>query len=66
VNILEDPALRAGMKAFSSWPTFPQLYLGGAFVGGSDIMRAMHDSGELRDELVKVGVKVPPPEAAKQ
>jgi monothiol glutaredoxin len=47
VNILAEPALREGMKEFSSWPTFPQLYVRGNFVGGCDIVRDMHGSGEL-------------------
>jgi monothiol glutaredoxin len=51
VNILADGALREGMKEFSSWPTFPQLYVKGAFVGGCDIVREMHASGELRTLL---------------
>ena len=51
VNILEDPAVREGMKEYSSWPTFPQLYIGGQFVGGCDIVKEMHQSGELSKEL---------------
>lgn len=47
VNILEEPAVREGMKEFSNWPTFPQLYVRGEFVGGCDIVKAMHTSGEL-------------------
>ncbi len=56
VNILAEPELREGMKEFSSWPTFPQLYVRGAFVGGCDIVRDMHASGELRTLL---GVQEP-------
>jgi monothiol glutaredoxin len=48
VNILKEADLRDGMKEFSSWPTFPQLYVKGSFVGGCDIVREMHASGELR------------------
>ncbi len=48
VNILEDPAIRDGMKEFSSWPTFPQLYIEGRFVGGCDIVKEMHAQGELQ------------------
>jgi monothiol glutaredoxin len=55
VNILEDPSLRDGMKEYSSWPTFPQLYVGGEFVGGCDIVTAMFASGELQKLL---GVEV--------
>jgi monothiol glutaredoxin len=51
VNILEDPALRDGMKEFSSWPTFPQLYVEGQFVGGCDIVKEMHAQGELERVL---------------
>jgi monothiol glutaredoxin len=49
VDVLTDPALRQGIKAYSDWPTIPQLYIDGAFVGGCDIVREMHASGELRD-----------------
>lgn len=48
VNVLEDPEIRQGVKEFSNWPTIPQLYVGGEFVGGSDIMREMFQSGELQ------------------
>jgi monothiol glutaredoxin len=48
VNILEDPELRAGLKDFSDWPTFPQLYVQGALLGGSDIVVEMYESGELK------------------
>jgi monothiol glutaredoxin len=48
VNILENPAVREGMKEFSNWPTFPQLYVNGEFVGGCDIVKAMYASGELQ------------------
>jgi monothiol glutaredoxin len=51
VNILEDPAVRDGMKEYSSWPTFPQLYVNGEFVGGCDIVQAMYGSGELQKLL---------------
>ncbi len=56
-NVLSDPALRDGIKAFSDWPTIPQLYVNGEFVGGCDIVREMHASGELAKVL---GVKVEP------
>ena len=52
VNVLEDAALRQGIKEFANWPTIPQLYVNGEFVGGSDIMREMYESGEL-EELMK-------------
>lgn len=48
VNILQDPELRQGMKDYASWPTFPQLYVEGRFVGGCDIVRDMFESGELQ------------------
>ncbi len=48
VNILSDPDIRQGMKEFSSWPTFPQLYVDGKFVGGCDIVRDMYTAGELQ------------------
>lgn len=47
VNVLSDPAIRQGMKEFSDWPTFPQLYVEQKFVGGADIVRDMFTSGEL-------------------
>jgi monothiol glutaredoxin len=52
VNVLADPDIRQGIKEFSNWPTIPQLYVNGEFVGGSDIMREMYQSGELQ-KLVK-------------
>ncbi len=50
-NVLEDPALRDGIKQFSSWPTIPQLYVNGEFVGGCDIITEMFQSGELETLL---------------
>ncbi len=47
VNVLEDDAIRQGIKDYSQWPTVPQLYINGEFVGGSDIMMEMYESGEL-------------------
>ena len=52
VDVLQDPELRQGIKEYSDWPTIPQLYVKGEFVGGSDIMMEMFESGELQ-ELVK-------------
>eukprot|EP00197_Chlamydomonas_leiostraca_P011288 CAMPEP_0202864032 /NCGR_PEP_ID=MMETSP1391-20130828/4436_1 /ASSEMBLY_ACC=CAM_ASM_000867 /TAXON_ID=1034604 /ORGANISM="Chlamydomonas leiostraca, Strain SAG 11-49" /LENGTH=130 /DNA_ID=CAMNT_0049543737 /DNA_START=166 /DNA_END=558 /DNA_ORIENTATION=+ len=49
VNILEDDRLRSGMKEYSQWPTFPQVYINGEFVGGADIMIQMYQSGELAE-----------------
>lgn len=51
VNVLADPAIRQGIKEFSNWPTIPQLYVGGKFLGGCDIVTEMHASGELAKEL---------------
>lgn len=48
INVLEDEGIRQGIKEFSSWPTIPQLYVRGEFVGGSDIMMEMYESGELQ------------------
>jgi len=47
VDVLQDPDIREGVKVFSNWPTVPQLYVKGEFVGGADIMREMYESGEL-------------------
>ncbi len=51
VNVLENPEIRAGIKDFSNWPTIPQLYVKGEFIGGSDIMKEMYESGELQKKL---------------
>ena len=48
VDVLEDDAIRQGVKKFSNWPTIPQLYVNGEFIGGSDIMMEMYESGELQ------------------
>jgi len=55
VNILEDPELREGLKGYSNWPTFPQLYIKGELIGGADIVSQMFESGELKKELEEVG-----------
>ncbi len=55
-NVLEDPALRDGIKQFSNWPTVPQLYVKGEFVGGCDIVTEMFQSGELETLLSEKGV----------
>ncbi len=55
-NVLEDPALRDGIKAFSNWPTVPQLYVKGEFVGGCDIITEMFQAGELESLLAEKGV----------
>jgi monothiol glutaredoxin len=55
-NVLEDMEIRQGIKDFSNWPTIPQLYVKGEFVGGCDIAKEMFQSGELKDMLVEKGV----------
>jgi monothiol glutaredoxin len=54
VDVLADPAIRDGIKVYSDWPTVPQLYINGEFVGGSDIMRSMYEQGELQKLLAEV------------
>ena len=49
VDVLQDPEIRQGIKAFSDWPTIPQLYVKGEFIGGSDIMMEMYEAGELAE-----------------
>jgi monothiol glutaredoxin len=56
VNVLEDMGVREGVKAFSSWPTIPQLYVKGEFVGGCDIVREMTEAGELQQMLDAKGI----------
>ena len=51
VNVLADPEVREGVKQITSWPTIPQIFIGGEFVGGSDILKAMHESGELKEKF---------------
>ena len=55
VNVLEDDGIRAGIKEYSNWPTIPQLYVKGEFIGGSDIMMEMYESGELKQLLGSEG-----------
>ena len=56
IDVLADPALREGIKQFSDWPTIPQLYVKGEFVGGCDIVREMFESGELATLLSDKGI----------
>jgi monothiol glutaredoxin len=56
INVLEDDELRDGIKSFSNWPTIPQLYVKGEFVGGCDIVSEMFEEGELRDYLLGKGI----------
>ena len=51
MDVLSDPEVRQGVKDYANWPTVPQLYIGGEFVGGSDIMTEMYQSGELQKQL---------------
>ncbi len=57
VDVLSDPEIRQGIKEFSNWPTIPQLYVKGEFVGGCDIVREMYESGELKKLLDDKGVQ---------
>ena len=58
VDVLSDPEIRDGIKVFSNWPTIPQLYVKGEFVGGCDIVREMYETGELTELLSTRGVAV--------
>ena len=58
VDVLSDPQIRQGIKEFSSWPTIPQLYVKGEFIGGCDIVREMYETGELKQVFEEKGVPV--------
>ena len=58
VNVLASDEIRNGIKTFSNWPTIPQLYVKGEFIGGCDIVREMFEGGELKDFLAEKGIKV--------
>ena len=58
INVLDDPSLRDGIKQFSEWPTVPQLYVKGEFVGGCDIIREMAANGELQELLTAKGIDI--------
>ena len=58
VNVLEDPEIRQGVKEYANWPTIPQLYVKGEFVGGCDIVREMFQSGELAAVMTDAGVEL--------
>jgi monothiol glutaredoxin len=60
IDVLQDPSIRQGIKDYANWPTIPQLYVKGEFVGGCDIVTEMFQSGELADLLQKSGVAVKP------
>ena len=64
VNVLDDPELRQGIKEYANWPTIPQLYIKGEFVGGCDIVREMFQSGELVAHLAEAGIDVKQPAKA--
>ncbi len=53
VNVLDDPEIRDGIKAHSDWPTIPQLYIKGEFIGGCDIVKEMFENGELKNKLIE-------------
>ncbi|CAL8312656.1 unnamed protein product [Lota lota] len=65
-NVLDDQDLRQGIKEFSNWPTIPQVYLNSEFVGGCDILLQMHQSGDLVEELNKMGIRSALVEAEKE
>ncbi|QXK91711.1 Grx4 family monothiol glutaredoxin [Neoehrlichia mikurensis] len=56
INVLEDPELRTAIKQFTKWPTIPQLYIKGEFIGGCDIVREMYQSGELQELIKSKGI----------
>jgi monothiol glutaredoxin len=56
VNVLKDPEIREGIKQFSNWPTIPQLYIKGEFIGGCDIIREMYEAGELQSLLAEKNI----------
>ena len=60
IDVLQDPELRDGIKQFSQWPTIPQLYVKGEFVGGCDIVREMYESGELTEFMTSHGIEQQP------
>ena len=60
VNVLDDDAVREGIKTFTNWPTIPQLYIKGEFVGGCDIIREMYETGELIELMNSRGINVNP------
>ena len=64
VNVLEDAEIRQGIKEFANWPTIPQLYVKGEFIGGCDIAREMFQSGELQALLTEAGVAIKQPAMA--
>ena len=63
INIFEDPEIREGLKAYSNWPTFPQLYVGGELIGGCDIAVELFESGELQKIVAGAGADTAPAKA---
>jgi monothiol glutaredoxin len=61
INVLADPEIRQGIKEYSNWPTIPQLYVKGEFVGGCDIVREMFQAGEIKDYLSERGIATAQP-----
>lgn len=64
IDVLADPDIRDGIKVYSDWPTIPQLYVKGEFLGGCDIIREMYESGELSTVLSEKGIELKPAEPA--
>ena len=64
VDVLADPQIRDGIKAFSDWPTIPQLYINGEFLGGCDIIREMYENGELKQVFADNGIQIQEPATA--
>jgi len=58
VNVLEDPEIRQGIKDYNNWPTIPQIFVKGEFIGGCDIVKEMFETGELRDLMTEKGVEL--------
>lgn len=56
-NVLEDESIRSGIKEYTEWPTIPQVFFKGEFIGGCDILLEMHRSGDIIDELAAIGIK---------
>lgn len=61
VDVIADPEVREGVKQFTNWPTIPQVFIGGEFVGGADILRQMHEGGELKELIAKAVAAAAPP-----
>ena len=64
VDVLQDPDIREGIKAYTNWPTIPQVYVKGEFIGGCDIVKDMFETGELSELLQSRGINIAPSDAA--